>query len=326
VSSLSSKRLLVTGGSGFLGSAVVDLALHAGWQVRALSRSSRLIPERVEPFVGDICDGSLIREACDGVTAVIHAAGLAHIVGRDALHSTRFNNVNVLGTAELVSGALECGVPRLVLVSSVSVYGRYPGPKCDETVPCHPSGSYANSKRLGELRAIELAGTGRCSLSILRLATVYGEGDRGNVARLIGAIDRGRFIWAGSGDNQKSLIYKEDAARACLLAVDRSELTTEIFNVSTSPCTMREILTAICDALGRPVPQLAIPLSLLRPTSAFCRSIGDPLQFASRLEKFLRDDVYDGTRFITRFGFFPQVPLREGIRKEVEFLHEYKQE
>ena len=284
-----------------------------------------MVSKRVEPILGDICDAAALQKACDGATAIIHAAGLAHVFGRDA-NSSRFTNVNELGTAKLVSAALNCGVPRLVLVSSVSVYGRYPGPKCDEAVPCRPSGPYANSKWRGELRAIELAGSGRCALSILRLATIYGEGDRGNVARLIGAIDRGHFIWAGSGGNRKSLIYKEDAARACLLALDRSDPKTGIFNVSAPPSTMSEIVTAICEALGRPVPRVWIPVSLLEPASALFRRMGDPLQLANKLEKFLRDDVYDGTRFETSFGFVPQINLREGIRREVEFLHDHKQE
>jgi UDP-glucose 4-epimerase len=319
-----SKRLLVTGASGFLGSGIVDLALRAGWQVRALYRNSRMNCERVEQFVGDICDTGLLRGASDGVTAIIHAAGLAHVFGRDARDSFAFNRVNEVGTAKVVDAALECGVPHVVLVSSASVYGRYPGAKCDEAVLCKPQGSYATSKRQGELRAIERASSGRCSLTILRFATIYGEADRGNVARLIGALDRGRFIWPGSGQNRKSLIYKEDAARACLRALDRSELGADIFNVSAPPATMREIVTAICHALGRPVPRIGIPAGLLEPAGAISLKIGDPGQFASRLEKFIRDDVYDGTKFETTFSFAPAVSLLEGIRREVEFPHAHK--
>jgi nucleoside-diphosphate-sugar epimerase len=229
-----------------------------------------------------------------------------------------------VGTAKLVDAALECGVPHVILVSSVSVYGRYPGAKCDEAVLCQPRGSYATSKWQSELRAIERAATGRCSLTILRFATIYGEADRGNVARLIRAVDRGRFMWPGSGQNQKSLIYKEDAARACLRALERSEFGTEIFNVSAPPSTMREIVTAICHALGRPVSRIGIPGTLLKPARAIFSRIGDPGHVAHRLEKFIQDDVYDGTKFETTFSFAPAVSLLEGIRREVEFPHAHK--
>lgn len=316
-----SKSLLVTGAGGFLGSGIVDLALLEGWDVRALYRDDRP-GHRAEAFVGDICDAALLRKAGHGVGAIIHAAGLAHVFGRrNAKDHSAFNRVNESGTANVLDAALECGVPQVVLVSSVSVYGRYAGESCDESVPSQPRGAYAVSKWLGEMRAIERAATGRCSLSILRFATIYGERDRGNVARLIDALDRRRFIWPGSGQNRKSLIYKEDAARACLRALDRVEPGAEIFNVSATPSTMREIVTAICQALRRPVPKLGIPGHLLKPTQAMFRAIGDPGHLAHRLDKFLQDDVYDGRKFENRFGFYPKVPLREGIRREVDALH-----
>jgi nucleoside-diphosphate-sugar epimerase len=318
------KLLLVTGASGFLGSGIIDLARLAGWSVRGLYRTPRMKGQRVEPFVGDIGDTTLLHKASDGVAAIIHAAGLAHVFGREARDSSSFRQVNEVGTAKVVDTALECGVPRVVLVSSVSVYGGYAGAKCDEAASCNPQGSYARSKWRGELMAIERAAKGGCTLTILRFATIYGEGDRGNVARLIGAVDRGRFIWPGSGQNQKSLIYKEDAARACLRALDRSECGTEIFNVSAPPSTMREIVAAICQALGRPVPRLGIPSVILNRVAAISHRIGDPGQLAHRLDKFIQDDVYDGTKFEATFAFRPEVPLLEGIRREVKFLHAHK--
>jgi len=161
---------------------------------------------------------------------------------------------------------------------------------------------------------------GRGSLTILRFATIYGEGDRGNVAKLIGALDRGLFIWPGSGLNQKSLIYKEDAARACLGALRCPVSGAEVFNVSAQPATMREIVSSICQALGRPVPRLTIPLSLLKAAGAISRTMGAPGHLDRRLQQFIRDDVYDGAKFEATFGFCPTVSLSEGIRREVDYL------
>ena len=316
----SSRKLLVTGASGFLGSRIVCLAREAGWKVRALSRRPQTQVEGLEIFVGDIGDIALMRRASEGMTAIVHAAGLAHVFGPKAKDSARFNAVNEVGTCNVVEAGLESNVPHLVLVSSVSVYGRYPGAKCDELVSCHPQSPYAQSKWRSELRATERMVRGAGSLSILRFATIYGEGDRGNVAKLIGALDRRRFIWPGSGLNQKSLIYKEDAARACLLALERPSSGTEVFNVSAPPATMREIVTAICQALGRPVPRIAIPLSFLKAAGAISRRIGDPGHLDQRLQEFTRDDVYDGAKFEATFDFCPAVSLSEGMRKEVHFL------
>jgi nucleoside-diphosphate-sugar epimerase len=316
----SSKQLLVTGASGFLGSRIVDLALHAGWQVRAFDRSPRTQIGEVETFVGDIGDSALLRKASEGVTAIVHAAGLAHVFGPGAKDSNRFNAVNEAGTGNVVDAALESGVPHIVLVSSVSVYGGYHGAQCDETVTCHPQSPYAISKWRGELRATERIARGRGSLTILRFATIYGEGDRGNVAKLIGALDSGRFIWPGSGLNHKSLIYKDDAARACLRALECPVSGTRIFNVSAQPATMREIVSAICQALGLPIPRLGIPQALLKTASAMSRGLGDPGQLSQQLQKFIRDDIYNGSKFETAFDFCAAISLSEGMRREVDFL------
>jgi nucleoside-diphosphate-sugar epimerase len=220
----------------------------------------------------------------------------------------------------VVDAAVESGVSHIVLVSSVSVYGNYSGTKCDETAPCHPRGSYAKSKWKGEVKAAERIARGRGSLSILRFATIYGEGDRGNVAKLIRALEAGHFIWPGSGLNQKSLIYKADAAQACLRVLNRQLSGIEIFNVSSHPASIREIVSAICHALDRPTPRFGIPSALLKTAAAISRGLGDPGQFAQQLEKVVRDDVFDGSKFKTAVGFCPAISLSEGIHREVDFL------
>lgn len=315
-----SKRLLVTGASGFLGSRIVSLAHEAGWAVRALHRSPRQELKGVETYVGDIADVSMLRKASEGAAAVVHAAGLAHVFGARTWDSARFYEVNEAGTANVVEAALKAGVSHFVLVSSVSVYGSYPGVKCDETIRCRPQGPYAMSKWQGEQRAIERMAKGEGVLSILRFATIYGEGDRGNVAKLIRALDQGRFIWPGSGQNQKSLIFKEDAARACLCALERQASATDVFNVSAPPASMREIVAAICQGLGRPIPRLGIPGPLLKAVGAFSQRIGDPGHLNERLRKFVRDDVYDGSKFEATFNFSPTVSLFEGLLREINSL------
>jgi len=314
------KMLMVTGASGFLGASIVRLAREAGWQVRSVVRSPGPQIEGVETFVADIGDLERLRKASAGVTAIIHAAGLAHVPVPRAEDVARFSQANEAGTDNVVQAAVECGVPQVVLVSSVSVYGGYDGALCDETAPCHPIGPYAISKWRGELRACARMAQGQASLTILRFATMYGEGDRGNVARLIGALDRGRFVWPGPGQNRKCLIYKEDAARACLGALERRAAGAEIFNVSPRSATMREIVIAICQALGRSAPRLEIPLSVIQAAGAMSSRMGDPGHLAQRMQKFIRDDVYDGSKFESTFDFRPAVSLAEGMRREVDSL------
>jgi len=314
------RHLLVTGASGFFGSEIINAARTSGWHVRAFDRRLREFHAGVDTIIGNIDDREALDQACHGASAVIHAAGLAHVFGRAAKNASLFNEVNEMGTAHLMDAAVKAGVPKIVLVSSVSVYGKYTGASCDESQPCHPQGPYAISKWRGELRAIEKLQGRSGSLTILRFATIYGEGDRGNVAKLIDSLDRGCFIWPGYGLNQKSLIYKQDAARACVRALDSSRSDIGIYNVSAPSVTMREIVSAICDALNRPVPRITIPAPALALGAAMCRWIGDPGQLGQRVQKFLHDDIYDGSKFETTFQYKSAISLYEGMRREIDCM------
>src|SRR5258708_2001641 len=315
-----SGQLMITGASGFLGSRIVDLALDAGWKIRTLNRTPRIRDERVEAFVGDLGDLAVLRHACEGTSVVVHAAGLAHVSGPASRDLASFTAVNEVGTSNLVTAALQAGVAHIVLISSVSVYGPHDELVCDESSPCQPQGPYAVSKWKGELRASDRVANSSASLTILRMATIFGEGDRGNVAKLIAALDRGRFLWPGSGKTQKSLIYNDDAARACLGALEPPSRGIDIFNVSARAVTMREIVTAICQALGCRVPRLSIPRPLLNAASTISDMLGDPGGLREHLRKFIRDDVYSGSKFEAAYHFRPAVSLSEGIQREVMFL------
>src|SRR6516164_6940301 len=119
--------LLVTGGSGFLGSAVVSLARQSCRRVRTFNRSTKGNVENVETVLGDLSDHSAIRRACDEVSTIIHCAGLAHVFGSEGRDSGRFTLANEVGTDTLVRTALDAGVSQIVLVSSVAVYGHTHG-------------------------------------------------------------------------------------------------------------------------------------------------------------------------------------------------------
>jgi len=314
------RKILITGASGFLGSEIVAAARNHGWSVRAFDRNHGSHPDDVEAVIGDLKNYDSLRNACEGVSAIVHAAGLAHLFGRAAKDAACFDEVNEQGTACVAKAAAETGVRNMVLVSSVSVYGSYAGDSCNEDRPCHPTSPYAVSKWKGERQAILQASASACSLSILRFATIYGEGDRGNVARLIRSLQRGRFVWPGRGLNRKSLIYKTDAALACVRALNCPSPGVRTFNVSSSPANMREIVSAICDSLRRPVPRLTIPLPVITAAAACSRILGDPADLSGKLAKFIRDDVYDASRFNSVFQFQPGTPLVEGLRLEVEYL------
>jgi nucleoside-diphosphate-sugar epimerase len=275
----------------------------------------RLAAEPVEvratsSATADLADERQLPKLVEQVDCVIHAAGIAHVFRLDAAARERMKKINVEATGALAQAAAKAGVKRFVLLSSVSVYGSPGSPMVDETSPCHPRGPYAESKYHGEQLVTKAAG--KMELVILRPATVYGEGDRGNVMRLIRAIDRNRFIWIGKGGNSKSLIHRDDVAEACVLAAGTA-LPTGIYNVSGAPETMGTIVETIAIALGKRPPRLTIPALPVR----LAISVIPLTDLQYNVKKWLADDSYDARNFRQVFGFSTSVSLQTGIQRQI---------
>jgi len=230
-------NVLVTGAAGFLGSAIVRQAISAGLAVIATDQTAGTKLSGVDFVPADILDRLGLTKAFAGVDCVCHVAGLAHIFNRSDALDAPFHTVNVVGSENVAQAAISAGVQHFIFISSVSLYGGVSRGK-DEDSDCNPESPYAQSKLQAEQRLISLCQKEAVNLTVLRLATLYGEEDPGNVARLMRSIERGRFIWVGQGDNFKSLLYREDAARACLAVIRAPASGINIYNVSAPPCKM----------------------------------------------------------------------------------------
>jgi nucleoside-diphosphate-sugar epimerase len=298
---------------------VVNHAMANNYHVRALSRTPTSVTA-AEPFQADILNPAAIREAMRGVDFVIHAAALAHVSPRTASVAS-FDTVNHIGAVNVAQAAARAAVKRYVLVSSVAVYGQGEH-KRDEDEPCRPDSPYGRSKLLAEEGTRQaFSGTG-VSFQILRLATVFGEGDPGNMARLIHAIQARRFIWVGDGRNRKSLIYRDDAAGAMLAAL-RLEHSAGPFNVTAPAVSMNELVATICKASGRRVPSTRLAPGFARKAASVLKTLsprGRGAAVAESIDKWLRNDEYDGTRFYETTGFSPQTTLLEGIERELGWM------
>lgn len=319
-SSDQTPRVLVTGASGFVGSAIVAMCRSSGFQVFTAGRSDNSPGLDSGYHKADITDFESLTEAMAGIDFVVHAAGLAHQFKKN-IKASVFNKTNTKGTENVAIAAVRAGVKHLVHISSVSVYGPHGKEVCDEDTPCHPLGAYAESKYQAEKWATEILQSSGVRLTILRLATVYGEGDPGNVARLMRMIDRGRFVWVGDGSNRKSLIHRDDVALACVRVLQHASSGINTYNVSASVNTMREIAEGLASALGRDLPRWRIPRGLARTMArsfdriSVSRKSSD--KFRRTLDKWLEDDIFDASRFNAHFDFQPSVPLSEGLKREV---------
>jgi len=317
------KTVLVTGSNGFLGQTILKGLNESGSATKGTDISEHS-KSKCEYKRADITNGNTFSKAAEGADTVIHTAGLAHVFSSYRDDYEKFWKINADGAENVANAAAKNGVQHFVLISTVAAYGPYTAGTYDENKSPMPVGPYAESKYEGELRAVEVAKRSGMALTILRLATLYGEGDPGNIKRLINSIDRRRFVWIGDGQNRKSLLYKGDAARACRAVALNPASGIRIFNISGPPCTMKEIVDTLCEALGkRPLPG-KVPASIALPLSKVVSSM--PIKrfknIHGTVKKWLAEDVYDTSKFENTFGFNPEVGIEEGLRREVEWYRQ----
>jgi UDP-glucose 4-epimerase len=319
-------RILVTGANGYLGRAILIQLQAAGISAHATDLGAASGASDIVYRKADITRPEELKPVLENVTTVIHVAGLAHIFSPDVNSVEKFRQINEIGTANVASAASAAGIGHLIVISSVSVYGPYTKGMYDENTSCEPVGPYALSKYNAELRAIEITQESGMALTILRLATLYGEGDPGNVGRLVRTLDRGRFLWIGDGINRKSLLYKGDAARACMAVAERPAPGINIYNVSAPACTMREIVDGIANALGKHPFPVRVPTSLALLLGRHLSRIPNRRMagFHQTVKKWLAEDVYDTRRFEGAYGFQTKTSLEDGLKRQVDWYRRNK--
>lgn len=327
---LSKPRALVTGATGALGPAVVKTLHQSGYTVRALCRTAPepgLLPDAAEILKGDITDREFVRSACTDVQTIFHMAALLHVVDPPVDLRPQYQRINVEGTANVMAAAVPARVKRVVFFSTVAVYGKTNGAICDEDTAPQPETYYAQTKVDAEKVVLEaLRADGRPLGAVLRLAAVYGPRVKGNYRRLLDALDRGRFVPIGSGGNRRTLVYDQDVARAALLAAGHPDAAGRVFNVTDGGFhTIREIVAAMCQALGRPGPRLCLPVGPIRLAARIIEKIagsvgaGSP-KLTAAVEKFVEDVAVRGDRLRRELGFSPRYTLSDGWRETVTEL------
>ncbi|MBI1343994.1 MAG: NAD-dependent epimerase/dehydratase family protein [Terrimonas sp.] len=255
-----SNKILVTGGTGFLGAYIIRELVEKGYTVRALHRNKKrpfFIPEdvlnRVEWIEGDVLDIVSLDEAMDGVSTVIHAAALVSFGKGD---KQEMYQVNKEGTANVVNMALEKNMNRLVHVSSVAALGRtLQGDHVNEERKWTESKlntHYANSKHLAEMEVWRGMGEG-LSAVIVNPSTILGFGDWQNSSCAIFKRVYDGFRWYTTGVN--GFVDVEDTAKAIVMLME-SAITEQRFIINGDNWTFRQLLTTIAENFNKKPPAI----------------------------------------------------------------------
>ena len=322
--------ILVTGASGAVGPAVVDIVLNAGYRVRTLSVDPLpdIIREKgVEDITGDVTNIHCVRQAMKGVKLVVHLAGLLHISDASSDMDKEYERVNVGGTATVVSEALKANASRIVFFSTIAVYGKSNGRIMNEDTPPQPNTCYAKTKLSAEKIVLGAKGSeGRPIGVVLRLGAIYGPEMKGNYLRLVRSLARGRFLPVGSGKNRRTLVYDKDAARAAVLAVEHPKAPGKIFNVSDGKLhTVHDILLSICRSLGKRPPVISLPAGPARIAATVVEQVARCLGGRSpvnrvAIDKYIEDIAVESRRISDELGFVPRYGLEEGWKETVKTM------
>jgi nucleoside-diphosphate-sugar epimerase len=291
-----------------------------------------MFPQRVEALTGDVTDQVAVHSAMRGMDAVVHMAALLHIVNPPLELREKYERVNIGGTATVVEAAIRAGVKRVVLFSTIAVYGPSEGRVLNETSPTNPDTFYAQTKCAAERIVLNAKGDGGSPLgTVLRFGAIYGSRIKGNYERLTRALARNRFVPVGSGLNRRTLIYDKDVGRSVVQAVSHPAAAGRLYNV-TDGCfhTLNEIIEAICSGLGRTPPRLSLPIeptrALIHLLETGIRVIGlNPPVTQKMIDKYTEDIAVDGSLFQKEIGIVPQYDLKTGWEETIREMR-YKKD
>ncbi len=256
-------RFALTGSTGGVGAAFIDVALSHAHSLRALVRdrahASALQREGVTLVEGDLASDSALRELAEGADVFVHTA--AHV--GDFGDREPFVEVNVRGTERAVRAAASAGVHRFVHLSSVAVYGRPDRGIINELYAPRLFGApYEDTKFQAERVAFALGKELGMEVVALRPPVIFGPFDRVFVPRVLGLLKKGLAIVVDGGEAPLNVIDVRDLCDAILLAATSKRAPGEAFNIASSPPpTIRSVLDTIARASHMPLPPKG-PISL----------------------------------------------------------------
>lgn len=329
------KLYLVTGAAGHLGHNLIRMLADKGEKVRALILPGEYhrLPESAEICEGNVCDReSLVDFFHTGEydrAILIHAAAVVTILSRV---DKNMWDVNVDGTANILSMCAEHSIDRIVYVSSVHAIPECPVPELiAETRQFSPDsveGQYAKSKAAAAGLALKMAEEKHLNMSVVHPSGIIGPGDfnrRNHLMRMIEAAAKGRLPVGTQGGYD--LVDVRDVAQGILDCVEKGK-TGECYILSGHPCTIKELLCGIADETGRKPPKFYLPLSAARRFAPIAEAI---TLFTGKLPVYTPyaiDTLGTNYRFTYQkagecWGYAPR-PLRQTLHDTVCALRDNK--
>jgi UDP-glucose 4-epimerase len=306
-------NFLITGGAGFLGSALSNRLLRQGHHVRVLDDLSTGDPDALDPEVhftrGDINDRPKLWTLLQDIDCVYHMAARVS-VPESILFPREYNQVNVGGTVTLMEAVRDAGTPRVVLASSGSIYGEQDEPKLSEDLPPHPGSPYAVSKLSSEWYVRTIGALSGIQTLCLRIFNAYGPGQRIPASHppvipnfIRKSLENGTLVFHGDGNQTRDYVFVDDVVNALVAAATVQGVNGRVINVgSGTETSIRDLAKVVISITG-----------------------GDPEEvYNTRISGGVSRMCADISLAKEKLDYIPLVPLVMGIRLTLEKDPQFK--
>jgi nucleoside-diphosphate-sugar epimerase len=319
-------KILVTGGTGFTGAALVERLLKDGHDVLALDNQKGIHFEKLQKAgakltIGTITDKNVLISASKGVDVVFHLAAAFRELN---VPNSHYYEVNVNGTRNVMEAAAAQKVAKVVYCSTQGVHGHiHPAPG-DETSPIAPEDYYQETKYLGEEVVMEYARSGY-PVTILRPTAIYGPGDPARFLMIFKWANRGVFPMFGDGKTYYHPVYIDNLVDAFILSMQKGAGDSQAFIIADEHYyAISELVTRTGKALGKPVKILYLPILPLIAAGHVCEKMCKPFKitppiFPRRVDWYRQVRAFKIDKAKSVLGYTPRIDIDEGLRRTAQW-------
>jgi nucleoside-diphosphate-sugar epimerase len=322
-------KALVIGGTGFIGSHIVNYLLSESIDVRVIIRKesniSRLANKHIEFKYGNISDINSLLEHTKDIDLVYSVFG---ILGKWGIPEQKYWEINADGVKNLLESCLNRNIKQFIHISSAGVLGPFSdGIVADESFPYNPSNIYEKTKCEAEKEILDCGEKWEIPFTIIRPEFVYGPGDT-HVLGLFKSIAAKRFVILGKGSSLLHPTYIDDLIQGIHLCTYNQNALGRIFLITGyRPVTVKELARTIAEELNVSLPNIKIPL-LIANAAANVLEFGaqianfEPLLTRSRVKFFTENRAFSNENARNKLGYVPKVEFREGVKRTIRWYRE----
>ncbi len=315
-------KVLVTGGTGFTGKALVRRLLDEGHEVVALDYQEGLKTEELRQWgakvvIGSVTDAKIVEDCMQGVEVVQHLAAAFRELD---VPNSYYDDVNVGGTRIVLESAFKHKVKKFVYCSTCGVHGNIEKPPADETAPINAADYYQQTKYKAEPIVLDYVKKG-LKATILRPAAIYGPGDPERFFMIFKRVQKGLFPMFGSGRTFYHPLYIDSLIDAHILAMDPDKGNGEAYLIADEEyVAIEDLVRRTAKALGVEVRIPHYPIWPLIMAGHFFEKICKPFKipppiFPRRVDWYRQNRAFDISKARQDLGYQPRIGLDEGLKR-----------